>query len=77
MARTQKDWDWGFEKQQNGKYSYDAAQLSVLMDIRDDLKALRETCFPLRHLNCGNFQRIPATLRKIAANTTKPVKAKK
>lgn len=39
--------------------SYEAAQLTVLMDIRDELQRLNEL------LHCHNFTGLPAVLRRI------------
>ena len=57
--------DWDLSRQGDGSYSYAAAQLAVLMDIRDELRTLNGV------LLCTNFQSIPTTLRRIQANTTK------
>ncbi len=65
-----KDVDWSIKSQQNGTYSFEAAQLAVLMDIRDELKALNNT------LSCTETRRIPRYLRRIASNTAKPKKPK-
>lgn len=43
----------------------DNAQLSVLMDLRDELQRLNTL------LHCHNFTAIPHTLRSIQKNTTK------
>jgi hypothetical protein len=66
-----KDIGWGVSKSATGSYSYDAASLAVLMDLRDELKAIRAI------LECHNTQAIPRILRRISANTAKPRKAKK
>lgn len=39
--------------------SHEQAQTAVLMDIRDELKALNRT------FNCANFQSIPRTLSRL------------
>lgn len=73
MARARKDVDWSINKSSGGGYSYDAAQLSVLMDIRDELKVVSRK---LSALECPNFVGIPSVLRRISANTSKPRKRK-
>lgn len=65
-----KDASWSIYPQLGGSYSHDAAGVAILMDIRDELKALNQL------LNCRNFIGIPATLRTIARNTAKPRKRK-
>lgn len=52
----------------DGSISYDGAQLAVLMDIRDELQAIRA------RLDCYETREIPRTLRRIAANTARPRK---
>lgn len=71
--RKTKDWDWGVKPGDNGNYSYDQAQLAVLMDIRDELKIIKQR---LSALECPNFLAIPRTLKRISANTAKPRKPK-
>lgn len=65
--RATKGWEWTLEPDK-GVYSYDQAQLSVLMDIRDELRALR------RIFECPNFTAIPRMLKRVSANTAKPRK---
>lgn len=71
--RKTKDWDWGLSPDANGKYDFPAAQLAVLMDIRDELKIVSQR---LSVLGCSNFLAIPRTLKRISRNTAKPRKAK-
>lgn len=40
MSAREKDTNWTLTKNDNGNYSYAAAQLAVLMDLRDELKKL-------------------------------------
>jgi hypothetical protein len=54
MARH-KDTNWNLTE----SASTDHAQLAVMMDIRDELKALNRT------FNCANFQSIPRTLSRL------------
>jgi len=61
MARK-KDMNWNLPDES----SWDVAKLAVLMDIRDELKALNAI------LSCPNFLGIPFTLRDISRNTRKP-----
>ena len=42
---------------------YDAATLAVLMDLRDELRAIR------RILQCPRFQGIPGAIESIVGNT--------
>ena len=56
-----KDENWSLV----GTPSLDSAQVAVLMDIRDELKALN------RLLSCPRFVAIPEELRIIRLNTTK------
>lgn len=67
MSRATKGWEWGISKNAGSDgYSYEAAQLSVLMDLRDELKSLNAL------LNCPNFIGIPTTLRIIARHVERP-----
>jgi hypothetical protein len=61
MARH-KDVNWSVEEKYPGTHG---AALCVLMDIRDELKALNS------HLRCYNFVRIPTVLDRIDTNTKK------
>lgn len=54
----------------NGSYGFEAAQLTVLMDIRDELQKLNAV------FSCHNFQQIPGVLRGIRRNTAKPKRRK-
>lgn len=63
--------EWGITPNSDGSFSFTAAQLAVLMDIRDELKRLNGT------LHCVNFLRIPSKLEAIRRNTAKPRKVKK
>jgi len=68
MARH-KDLDWNLPEGTPG-HSYDSILAALLMDMRDELRALNAT------LRCQETQRIPRYLRRIAANTARP-RAKK
>ncbi len=48
-----------------GIKTWEAVNVAVLMDIRDELKRLNYL------LNCHNFVEFPRTLREIAKNTEK------
>lgn len=52
------------------KPDFNGAKLSVLMDIRDELKRMNGV------LNCPNFLEVPQILREIRKNTT-PKKRRK
>lgn len=62
---------------ESGIVSFSAAQLAVLMDIRDELQALRSAVIPLRRLDCSDFLAIPRTLNRIAKNTHEPKRRRK
>jgi len=64
--RNTKDYNWSLIKSVGGGYACDQAQLSVLMDIRDELKQLNKV------FACSNFQAVPRILRTIGKNTAKP-----
>lgn len=69
--RRRKDTDWQLPAREDGEsLSVEAAQLAVLMDLRDELKRLNDL------LRCENFLSIPRVLRRISRNTAKPRKAK-
>jgi hypothetical protein len=64
--RRRKDTSWQLPLVPIGESpSVEAASLAVLMDIRDELKALNNV------LQCPNFLRIPAVLDDINRNTKK------
>lgn len=65
-----KDQNWHLPKSNDGVriQSWEAVQVAVLMDIRDELKQLN------RVFACSNFQNVPHVLRRISANTAKPRK---
>jgi hypothetical protein len=66
-----KNGDWSIKPDASGSYSYDQAQLAVLMDIRDELHRLNAL------LHCHSFVGIPNTLKRISRNTAKPRKKNK
>ena len=66
-----KDAQWGVCGERDSIVSFDGAQLAVLMDIRDELKAIRMALQPLQRLNCRDFLDIPHSLGTIARNTTR------
>jgi hypothetical protein len=64
--RKTKNWSWSItENAIGGGYSTENAQLSVLMDIRDELQGIR------RRLDCSDTLQIPSLLRSIVSNTKK------
>jgi hypothetical protein len=70
--RLTKNWNWSIERDDSsGNFSCDQAQLSVLMDIRDELQTLNNV------FRCHNALAIPQLLRDIKRNTTKPKRRKK
>ena len=66
MARF-KDTNWNLSE---NSISYEEAKVSMLMDLRDELKELNSL------LRCSNFLSIPTNLRLIAVNTTKNKRAR-
>ncbi len=67
--RSCENLNWTIEK--NGAYSYEQAQLAVLMDIREYLKFIHNI------LNCQNALEIPHFLKRIERNTRCPSAIKK
>lgn len=67
MARH-KDANWNLHDRIQ---TWDEAQVSVLMDTRDELQKLN------RLLHCHNFIDIPHKLERIKKNTVKPRKKRK
>lgn len=65
--RRWKDYQWDIATTDGRRYesTNQAQHLAVLMDIRDELKALNLL------LHCQNFQNIPFKLDAIARNTKK------
>lgn len=63
--RKTKDWEWTVAPNALGNYDYPQAQLSVLMDIRDEMKRMNDI------LHCSNFIDIPRKLDRIRVNTAK------
>ena len=71
MARH-KDYDWNLPNPQVGhSYGWETIHSALLMDIRDELRAMN------RILNCHNFLNIPHKLDKIVVNTRKKRRARK
>jgi len=68
MARF-KDVNWVLPESQNSSVSLEAINLALLMDIRDELKALN------RLLHCSTFLDLPNQLERIAYNTKPKKKA--
>jgi hypothetical protein len=65
MARH-KDTVWALPEGES--VTCESAQLAVLMDIRDELKALRAI------FQCPNFLQVPWTLKNIETNTKRKKK---
>jgi hypothetical protein len=63
-----KDFDWSVPKAADGTYTYDAIRVSLLMDIRDELKQLNTTlgCYRVRQM-CDDVRRIDRRLREAGA----------
>jgi hypothetical protein len=63
--------EWGLWQNSKGKYMVGQAELSVLMDIRRELQAIRSV------LQCHNCIDIPHKLDRIEKNTRKPAKKRR
>lgn len=70
-AKRGKDVDWAPCDEAGTAATWAQVQAAILMDIRDELKKLNA----LAH--CHNTIAIPALLKRIAKNTTKPKRRKK
>lgn len=70
MARH-KDVTWNLPQQCQ---DWTQVQTAILMDIRDELKAMNQKLDVLR---CSHFLAIPHTLQRIALNTAKPKRKRK
>jgi len=71
--RRQKNSDW-YTTDQSGRVLdrvYEGAILATLMDIRDELQAIR------RRLDCRSTLEIPVLLQAIDRNTRKPRKRRR
>lgn len=66
-----KDCDWQVLPKADGSYTHEAAQLTVLMDIRDELRTLNKAF--------GRYgsRNIYTILERISRNTAKPRKKKR
>ena len=69
--RKIKDIEWEVCDANGNISSWEKVIISVLMDIRDELKQLNAV------LQCRRFQQIPQALDAIILNTQKPLKARK
>lgn len=69
--RRKRNANWLIGLELDGTYTHEAAQLAVLMDIRDELQAIR------RRYDCLDTLSIPSLLRAIKKNTTKPRKRRR
>lgn len=63
--RPTKNLVWDVHKNSDGSWSFDAAQLAVMLDIRDELQTLNAV------FRCYNTLAIPGLLRDIRRNTNK------
>lgn len=71
MGARHKDVEWQITSANvNGTLSYEAAQLAVLMDIRDELKALNSK------LACYRIQRMLSTIERVDRRLAKKFKLK-
>lgn len=63
--------DWRLFKDEDNKFSHERVRQALLMDIREELRALN------RVFACPNFQAVPHTLNRIAQHTKPKPKARK
>lgn len=64
-----KDMNWDLANKATGNIeTWERVQIAVLMDIRDELKIVRQR---LSVLECRNFLEIPLKLDRIEKNTRK------
>ncbi len=70
MSMRSTNVDWSVEDDKGNVPTWERVGVAVLMDIRSELRKLNAL------LSCPNFTRIPLSLSRIAANTTKKKKAK-
>jgi len=62
--------NWQINPSSDGSYSYNAAHLAVLMDLRDELRSLNFMLSSINCiLNCRNFKQIPSKIEAIRKNT--------
>jgi len=69
--RDCKDWDWNIQADSAGKYIWPQIHAALLMDIREELRAMN---LKLNVLQCGNFLKIPRVLESIKRNTNRKKK---
>ena len=60
--------NWSIWQNEDRTYDADTVTRAILLDIREELRAINRT------LNCSNCLAIPRTLQRIARNTHKPKK---
>ena len=65
------NWDLSDNTDPKRIASWQHVQIAVLMDIRDELKALNQV------FRCPRFLELPNTLKAIEKNTRKPIRRKK
>ncbi len=67
----QQNGNWTIKLNADGTAPWDGAQLAVLMDIREELKALN---LKMNVLRCPDFLAIPRKLDQIKRNTSRKKK---
>lgn len=81
MDQRQRDKNWNVYTSDNHylhELHYQAATLATLLDIRDELRRIREVQNVLNtRLNCAETFSIPRSLARIAKNTTKRTRVRK
>ena len=73
MDQRNRDVNWKTVADDNcykHEQHYRRASLAVLMDLRDELRRIRQV------FECPNMLEVPHILRQIRRNTTKPAKKK-
>lgn len=64
--------EWNVEPNPDGHYGWDQVTAALLMDIRDELRALN------MRLSCGNLSRLQRTLSRISGHVSRlPPKRRK
>lgn len=78
MPRTTKDWDWGVSKDATGSYAMSSAHLSVLMDIRDELKVMNQQMRDSGFCNVKrNLDRLLQTANRVDRRLAKKISLRK
>lgn len=75
IDKRKKGMNWAVANNEGKTLSWDEVQVAVLMDLRDELQAMKGVLFAVSNklsvLQCPNFLAIPHTLKRISRNTAK------